>query len=77
MTVLPPRIPRPTGQCRAPAPEIAPTGHDSAMSTLTILVVVALLAAVLIALTQRTWPVALLCIGLLMATLADAGLIVS
>ncbi|WP_219470530.1 hypothetical protein [Nonomuraea rhizosphaerae] len=47
------------------------------MSTLTILVVVALLAAVLIALTQRTWPVALLCIGLLMATLADAGLIVS
>ncbi|MGW0804667.1 hypothetical protein [Nonomuraea sp. NPDC002799] len=46
------------------------------MDVLLILALVALLAGVLIALTQRVWPVALLCVGLIMAALADAGFII-
>ncbi|MCK2215728.1 hypothetical protein MF672_018300 [Actinomadura sp. ATCC 31491] len=46
------------------------------MDVLTLLAVVALLAGVLVALTQKVWPVALLCLGLLFSVLADAGLIV-
>lgn len=45
------------------------------MDALTFLSVAALLVGTLIALTQRVWPVALLCGGLIMAVLSDAGLI--
>ncbi|MCA2222528.1 hypothetical protein [Nonomuraea aurantiaca] len=47
------------------------------MDILLILSVVALLAGLGIALTQRAWPVALLCVGLVLAALSDAHLIVS
>ncbi|MFC4123020.1 hypothetical protein [Nonomuraea zeae] len=47
------------------------------MDVILILALIALLAGMVIALTQRVWPVALLCGGIFMAVLADAGLIVS
>jgi hypothetical protein len=46
------------------------------MNVLLILALVALLAGVVVALSQKAWPVALLCAGLILAALADAGLIV-
>ena len=46
------------------------------MDVLLSLSVIALLAGVGIALTQRAWPVALLCAGLALAALADAQVIV-
>jgi len=46
------------------------------MDVLTIVVLVVLLAGLVIALTQKVWPVALLCGGIFMAVLADAGVIV-
>ncbi|WP_336207222.1 hypothetical protein [Nonomuraea sp. LPB2021202275-12-8] len=46
------------------------------MDVLLIVTLVVLLAGVLLALTQKVWPVALLCGGMFMAVLADAGLIV-
>ncbi|MEW9550520.1 hypothetical protein [Nonomuraea sp. NPDC050783] len=46
------------------------------MDAVTLIAVAALLAGILIALTQKVWPVALLCFGLLFSVLADAGLIV-
>jgi hypothetical protein len=46
------------------------------MDILPILSAVALLAGAGIALTQKAWPVALLCAGLALAALADASLIV-
>ncbi|MFI9589928.1 hypothetical protein [Nonomuraea sp. NPDC052265] len=47
------------------------------MDALTILALLALLAGILVALTQKVWPIALLCGGLFLAVLADAGLIVT
>ncbi|MEU1719872.1 hypothetical protein AB0C33_06735 [Nonomuraea sp. NPDC048881] len=47
------------------------------MDALTIVALLALLAGILVALTQRVWPIALLCGGLFMSVLADAGLIVT
>ncbi|GAA3590848.1 hypothetical protein GCM10022419_086960 [Nonomuraea rosea] len=46
------------------------------MDVIRILALVALLAGLVIALTQRVWPVALLCGGVFMAVLADAGVII-
>ncbi|MEV0820611.1 hypothetical protein ACWDA3_04020 [Nonomuraea rubra] len=45
------------------------------MHALDILAIAALLAGIVVALTQKVWPVALLCLGLLLAVLADAGVI--
>ncbi|MEV0385544.1 hypothetical protein [Nonomuraea sp. NPDC050643] len=45
------------------------------MDALTILALIALLAGILIAITQKAWPVALLCFSLYFSVLADAGLI--
>ncbi|MFF0864175.1 hypothetical protein ACFYUV_20620 [Nonomuraea sp. NPDC003560] len=47
------------------------------MNILIILALVALLAGAIIALTQKAWPIALLCTGIFLAVLADAGLIPS
>ncbi|MEU4514926.1 hypothetical protein AB0G05_35960 [Nonomuraea wenchangensis] len=46
------------------------------MDPLSILALVALLAGILVALSQKVWPVALLCTGLFLAVLSDAGIIV-
>ncbi|MEU5862755.1 MULTISPECIES: hypothetical protein [unclassified Nonomuraea] len=46
------------------------------MDALTILALLALLAGILVALTQKVWPIALLCGGLFLSVLADAGLII-
>ncbi|MFB4280836.1 hypothetical protein ACBJ59_36490 [Nonomuraea sp. MTCD27] len=45
------------------------------MDILTILALVALLAGAVIAATQKVWPITLLCLGLFLAVLADAGVI--
>ncbi|WP_157549877.1 hypothetical protein [Nonomuraea candida] len=47
------------------------------MDALSFLALAALLVGMVIALTQKVWPVALLCLGLLLSVLAEAGLIVS
>jgi len=47
------------------------------MDPVTLLALLALAAGILLALTQKVWPAALLCSGLFMAVLADAGLIVT
>jgi len=47
------------------------------MDALAIVALVVLALGLLIALTQRAWPSAVLCGGLFMAVLSDAGLIVS
>ncbi|UBU17083.1 hypothetical protein [Nonomuraea gerenzanensis] len=47
------------------------------MDPLSSLALVALLVGMAVALTQRVWPVALLCLGLFMALLAEAGVIVT
>lgn len=47
------------------------------MNILIILALVALLAGAIIALTQKAWPIALLCAGIFLAVLADTGLIPS
>ncbi|MEV5502142.1 hypothetical protein AB0M50_42760 [Nonomuraea fuscirosea] len=41
-----------------------------------VLAVVALFAGVVVALSQKAWPVALLCAALILAALSDAGVIV-
>ncbi|MER7619076.1 hypothetical protein ACI2LC_34990 [Nonomuraea wenchangensis] len=45
------------------------------MDPLGILALVALFAGILVALSQKVWPVALLCSGLFLAVLSDAGII--
>ena len=45
------------------------------MNVLHIVALAALALGILVALTQKVWPVALLCGGLFMAVLADAGVI--
>jgi hypothetical protein len=45
------------------------------MDAITLLALVALTAGILVAATQKVWPVVLLCGGLFMAVLASAGLI--
>jgi hypothetical protein len=50
-------------------------GRDLPMHALDILAIVALLAGIVLALSQKVWPVALLCLGLFLAVLADAGVI--
>ncbi|NJP87961.1 hypothetical protein HCN51_00565 [Nonomuraea sp. FMUSA5-5] len=45
------------------------------MHALDILALVALFAGLVLALTQKVWPVALLCLGLFLAVLADGGVI--
>ncbi|MED7924012.1 hypothetical protein SMD20_07210 [Nonomuraea sp. LP-02] len=45
------------------------------MDPLSIVALVALLAGILVALSQKVWPVALLCTGLFLAVLSDAGII--
>ncbi|MEU8244768.1 hypothetical protein [Nonomuraea sp. NPDC048916] len=45
------------------------------MTALLAMALIALLAGVIVALSQKAWPVALLCAGLGLAVLADAGLI--
>ncbi|MGN9842784.1 hypothetical protein ACTMTI_32150 [Nonomuraea sp. H19] len=47
------------------------------MNILIILALVALLAGAVLAATQKVWPIALLCLGLFLAVLADAGVIPS
>lgn len=52
-------------------------GSRSPVDPLSSLALVALLVGMAVALTQRVWPVALLCLGLFMALLAEAGVIVT
>ncbi|AQZ64640.1 unnamed protein product [[Actinomadura] parvosata subsp. kistnae] len=50
-------------------------GRGLIMHALDILALVALFAGLVLALTQKVWPVALLCLGLFLAVLADGGVI--
>ncbi|WP_171074303.1 hypothetical protein [Nonomuraea basaltis] len=45
------------------------------MDIVTILALIALLAGAVLAATQKVWPVSLLCLGLFLAVLAEAGII--
>ncbi len=58
-------------------PDFLVRGQEPSVDALSFLALAALLVGMVIALTQKVWPVALLCLGLLLSVLAEAGLIVS